>query len=82
MEGGERLEGFEDHPRIRGEHLDLLGTAYSWPGIIPAYAGSTAWTWLIGEQSQDHPRIRGEHFQTVVPFLSMAGIIPAYAGST
>ena len=51
-------------------------------GIIPAYAGSTAWpggrfSWL-----GDHPRIRGEHRGGQGFDLVHVRIIPAYAGST
>ena len=31
------------------------------PGIIPAYAGSTAHGFQVRERWRDHPRIRGEH---------------------
>ncbi len=30
-----------DHPRIRGEHSLPSPSRRQWPGIIPAYAGST-----------------------------------------
>ena len=30
-----------DHPRIRGEHLEVFRVASRRHGIIPAYAGST-----------------------------------------
>ena len=32
-----------DHPRIRGEHAGMPLPAVAAGGIIPAYAGSTAW---------------------------------------
>ena len=35
------------------------------PGIIPAYAGSTASTSSGGASQKDHPRIRGEHEMTL-----------------
>ena len=36
-----QMDPARDHPRIRGEHGDLVGVAGINPGIIPAYAGST-----------------------------------------
>ena len=38
---GKRLEGFEDHPRIRGEHDAAHEAVSLMTRIIPAYAGST-----------------------------------------
>ena len=50
-----------DHPRIRGEHIDLPSVAMLKDRIIPAYAGSTTATNANSPTAMDHPRIRGEH---------------------
>ena len=52
------------------------------PGIIPAYAGSTAAVLHPGRSAQDHPRIRGEHHARLPARVTLRRIIPAYAGST
>ena len=47
-------------PRMRGTH----SSAYRFPpdlGIIPAYAGNTANSWLTADMFGDHPRVCGEH---------------------
>ena len=47
-------------PHTRGALSERFPLA-DFPGIIPAYAGSTSrWTTLSG-RARDHPRIRGEH---------------------
>ena len=60
-----------DHPRIRGEHLDLLLVRGQVVGIIPAYAGSTVQDSLghagrLG--SSPHTRgARSTHGASVIP---------------
>ena len=49
----------EDHPRIRGEHRDLVRLVRGGQGIIPAYAGSTtpsSWFTLGWMGSSPHTR--------------------------
>ena len=71
-----------DHPRIRGEHHDLLPELGAGAGIIPAYAGNTLCSLGFVCGSGDHPRIRGEHrVRRQVDDVGL-GIIPAYAGNT
>ena len=50
--------------------------------IIPAYAGSTTPSVMLGVSCRDHPRIRGEHGERVSLMETLSRIIPAYAGST
>ena len=52
------LQGSSPHTRGARWLGDWLADAGR---IIPAYAGSTAWTWPSTRASPDHPRIRGEH---------------------
>ena len=47
-------------PHTRGALHDRVGGP-PWPGIIPAYAGSTGRARRDSRGEQDHPRIRGEH---------------------
>ena len=77
-----RCSAARDHPRIRGEHHDLLPELGARAGIIPAYAGNTADPVQAGEGGRDHPRIRGEHLAVSLCILPYQRIIPAYAGNT
>ena len=67
-----RIRG--EHAERRGSALDFEGSSphtrgarvLTWamnpcPGIIPAYAGSTACSPPAASSPRDHPRIRGEH---------------------
>ena len=48
-----------DHPRIRGEHLRIVGGSRMAIGIIPAYAGNTSRslnTWVASAGSSPHTR--------------------------
>ena len=57
----ERQPGFSgSSPHTRGAPA-ALGPAGRVPGIIPAYAGSTAISVWAVLTASDHPRIRGEH---------------------
>ena len=55
-----------DHPRIRGEHASSRPLPYADPGIIPAYAGSTAGhnNWAVPAPGSS-PHTRGA--QTTAP---------------
>ena len=50
-------------------------------GIIPAYAGSTAYGRTRSERRGDHPRIRGEHSLLGLPFNSSLGSSPHTRGA-
>ena len=49
--------------------------------IIPAYAGSTAWSSLTPRLSRDHPRIRGEHLARDVQVADEPGSSPHTRGA-
>ena len=90
-----------DHPRIRGEHVEVTsetfviwgssphtrGAPRDWAralhgtGIIPAYAGSTAYCFLAVMLRRDHPRIRGEHTGIKVEDFSRWGSSPHTRGA-
>ena len=67
-------------PRMRGARIGygrIVGPA----GIIPAYAGSTAWLISRRAGTGDHPRVCGEH-SSLWPFLSLqAGSSPRMRGA-
>ena len=50
-------------------------------GIIPAYAGSTAWDKAKASYYRDHPRIRGEHFSGRALMNSIVGSSPHTRGA-
>ena len=50
-------------------------------GIIPAYAGSTAWPWSWPGPWPDHPRIRGEHRNASSRASRAAGSSPHTRGA-
>ena len=52
---------YQDHPRIRGEHLEKGNIYKMETRITPAYAGNTFKSKFTGKVAEDHPRIRGEH---------------------
>ena len=64
---GEHKPGKSDDAFDAGSSPHTRGARYSssrWSirrGIIPAYAGSTAFAIQSPSMSSDHPRIRGEH---------------------
>ena len=68
-------------PHTRGARRRLSARRHG-PGIIPAYAGSTATAAEKTSLTPDHPRIRGEHLPTEGGRHFRRRIIPAYAGST
>ena len=68
-------------PRMRGARLHQ-GNERVRPGIIPAYAGSTASDWALESAvSGSSPRMRGA-LGRMERDTARHGIIPAYAGST
>ena len=67
-------------PHTRGAR-DLVGVAGINPGIIPAYAGSTAGPANPTGPDPDHPRIRGEHRGGNVEMTSRSGSSPHTRGA-
>ena len=47
-------------PRMRGTHLQLTRLART-KGLIPTYAGNTAWSLRCGLPARAHPHVCGEH---------------------
>ena len=67
-------------PHTRGARLHVLSLGAG-PGIIPAYAGSTAQYRNIVKWQKDHPRIRGEHRQRADRRLRGQGSSPHTRGA-
>ena len=78
----DRARPTADHPRIRGEHVEIHARTGHRLRIIPAYAGSTLRQQRLpcfGGGSSPHTRgARGFQPRPAFPYW----IIPAYAGST
>ena len=90
-----------DHPRVCGEHSDILLSVVAMLGssprmrgarkfgddidesygIIPAYAGSTAFALHQHLHLQDHPRVCGEHLEYKVYGTVVAGSSPRMRGA-
>ena len=71
----------KDHPRIRGEHADVVVSEVTALWITPAYAGNTAGLTLSVQHMKDHPRIRGEHLKTFDFSTSRLGSPPHTRGT-
>ena len=67
-------------PRMRGAQYVLFSRRY-WPGIIPAYAGSTVSALLFLEPTQDHPRVCGEHYSSECGRGNWQGSSPRMRGA-
>ena len=67
-------------PHTRGA-LGATGAAAGVPGIIPAYAGSTAYGSRCRAPSRDHPRIRGEHAAWMPSIIIASGSSPHTRGA-
>ena len=50
-------------------------------GIIPAYAGNTAWIGIRAGSTVDHPRICGEHFLPSITSMTLRGSSPHMRGT-
>ena len=72
--------GTGSSPHTRGALRAGIG-ATRCPGIIPAYAGSTACGNRCHALSRDHPRIRGEHKPDQIGHLSIQGSSPHTRGA-
>ena len=67
-------------PRMRGAHYLPRESAFA-TGIIPAYAGSTAWSSLAAARGMDHPRVCGEHRRRFGGSICQAGSSPRMRGA-
>ena len=72
---------FQDHPRSRGEHLDVYRSGRVLVGIIPAHAGSTIFLPASRPEPEDHPRSRGEHLFSLLQALQPLGSSPLTRGA-
>ena len=57
------------------------GSCVSWPGIIPAYAGSTFCRSCLPFRNRDHPRICGEHVVSIRLAVVHKGSSPHMRGA-
>ena len=67
-------------PRMRGARLGHAG-AVADAGIIPAYAGSTSWSWRPRRRCWDHPRVCGEHLRRKLAKAEFLGSSPRMRGA-
>ena len=67
-------------PHTRGALPERVPVA-DFPGIIPAYAGSTSNQASARSKTADHPRIRGEHCWLMVPLSTHFGSSPHTRGA-
>ena len=72
--------GLGSSPHTRGA---LTGVVFAYPTsrIIPAYAGSTHFSFPFSRSGADHPRIRGEHTTTRYAAHKVAGSSPHTRGA-
>ena len=72
---------WRDHPRVCGEHPDMLALLMHPMGIIPAYAGSTV-NWPVRRYGNgDHPRVCGEHCKLACKAIWQRGSSPRMRGA-
>ena len=67
-------------PHTRGARAECVPVA-DFPGIIPAYAGSTTGSPPSPPWTADHPRIRGEHTQWGSSAVGVSGSSPHTRGA-
>ena len=67
-------------PRMRGAQREPVHGAGD-VGIIPAYAGSTAWRTRRLRWPWDHPRVCGEHLLILLHWRSLWGSSPRMRGA-
>ena len=67
-------------PHMRGTLIVISWWART-AGIIPAYAGNTAFSSLARLSNWDHPRICGEHTLSSLPVKLLAGSSPHMRGT-
>ena len=75
-----RLRAWGSSPHTRGALRAGVGAACR-PGIIPAYAGSTAPSLPPAARVADHPRIRGEHEGRAADAGELGGSSPHTRGA-
>ena len=76
--GDQRIQG--SSPRMRGA-LGRVCQDVLWPGIIPAYAGSTHRSARRFDSPRDHPRVCGEHVGNKNPPKATQGSSPRMRGA-
>ena len=76
----EKFRARGSSPHTRGARWPP-GRRRRFPGIIPAYAGSTGLKWLTSKLTSDHPRIRGEHWPRTFQTLDNSGSSPHTRGA-
>ena len=67
-------------PRMRGAH-PLKPERDAFPGIIPAYAGSTVFMVAPEKPIRDHPRVCGEHLKHQYWNEALTGSSPRMRGA-
>ena len=67
-------------PRMRGTRYRSY-PRYPWTGIIPADAGNTIASHLIGRSPEDHPRGCGEHIYEIASEVKSQGSSPRMRGT-
>ena len=67
-------------PRMRGAP-DPGGVCRPGRGIIPAYAGSTYFTYYGVTSGEDHPRVCGEHQRAHIDLVRLDGSSPRMRGA-
>ena len=65
---------------MRGAHK-LFDDLVEIDRIIPAYAGSTPATRVLGKNTRDHPRVCGEHVWPIIVWVVSAGSSPRMRGA-
>ncbi len=70
-----------DHPRVCGEHADVMSARIYGRGIIPACAGNTGGAGGGWQASRDHPRVCGEHLLHELDGLRAGGSSPRVRGT-
>ena len=70
-----------DHPRVCGEHRELLPISVVLLGIIPACAGNTGRERSPHARVRDHPRVCGEHCELLRTRAAGPGSSPRVRGT-
>ena len=76
----DRCHGAGSSPRMRGTRPSYMSRG-RYEGIIPAYAGNTAFSSLARLSNWDHPRVCGEHVSCPIVFFSRQGSSPRMRGT-
>ena len=70
-----------DHPRIRGEHVQMNRAIADGSGSSPHTRGAPGTNRAESSTSWDHPRIRGEHSTSWVSTAKTMGSSPHTRGA-